>query len=149
MKNLSNELVEKFQTRDSFEIAKGLGILVIGEPLGKIDGYYNKIEGQKIIHVNTDLPLWLQKFAVGCQLYYVIKDIELQFELRLKYELNEDAIRFATFLYTDFAALEEFGFERLAVEHGIEKDIIPFLKTRFNKIIGGAINGKSSNKRQE
>lgn len=75
MKNLSNELVEKFQTRDSFEIAKGLGILVIGEPLGKIDGYYNKIEGQKIIHVNTDLPLWLQKFAVGCQLYYVIKDM--------------------------------------------------------------------------
>ena len=47
---------EVIQKHNSYEIAKANKIIVVAEPLGKMNGYYNKAFGQKFIHINDKLP---------------------------------------------------------------------------------------------
>lgn len=47
---------EVIQKHNSYEIAKANKIIVVAEPLGKINGYYNKTFGQRFIHINDKLP---------------------------------------------------------------------------------------------
>ena len=46
---------KKYCTSNPFELADALGILVIKEDLGSIEGYYNKQLRQKQIHINCNL----------------------------------------------------------------------------------------------
>lgn len=48
-------LVKKYNTNNPFEIARGENIIIIKEPLGSINGYYNKFVRQKFIHINCNL----------------------------------------------------------------------------------------------
>ena len=48
-------LKKKYYTSNPFELADALGILVIKEDLGSIEGYYNKQLRQKQIHINCNL----------------------------------------------------------------------------------------------
>ena len=48
-------LKKKYCTSNPFELADALGILVIKEDLGSIEGYYNKQLRQKQIHINCNL----------------------------------------------------------------------------------------------
>lgn len=55
IENEVKRLIKKHKTNNPFEIAAGEHILVIEEPLGSINGYYNKFVRQKIIHINSNL----------------------------------------------------------------------------------------------
>lgn len=48
-------LKKKYCISNPFELADALGILVIKEDLGNIEGYYNKQLRQKQIHINCNL----------------------------------------------------------------------------------------------
>lgn len=48
-------LKKKYRTTNPFELADMIGIVVITEDLGAIDGYYNKQLRQKQIHINCNL----------------------------------------------------------------------------------------------
>lgn len=46
------KLVRTFQTRDPFQLAKEIGVVVIEEALGDIYGYYSRNRRIQFIHIN-------------------------------------------------------------------------------------------------
>ena len=60
IKQRVNRLCRKYGTRDPFELAERMNILVVREPLGSINGYYNQCYRQKFIHINEELEEYRQ-----------------------------------------------------------------------------------------
>lgn len=65
-------LVKKYKTRNLFELAKILGILIIYEPLGQMKGYYNTAFRKKMIHINNGLTEYEQKFTAAHELGHAV-----------------------------------------------------------------------------
>lgn len=65
-------LVKKYDTNNPFELADCLGIKIIFEQLGSINGYYNKQLRMKQIHINCDIPKHMQKFTCAHELGHAI-----------------------------------------------------------------------------
>ena len=65
-------LCRRYHTRDPFVLAEQLNILVLKEPLGSINGYYNQCYRQKFIHINEDLPPHRQKFTCAHELGHAV-----------------------------------------------------------------------------
>lgn len=72
IRGLIKKLERKYQTRNPFELAKSLGILIIKEDLGTINGYYNKQFRIKQIHINCNLPEHLQKLTCAHELGHAL-----------------------------------------------------------------------------
>lgn len=72
MKKVISKLVKEHQTRNPIEIAENLGIIVLYEPLGSINGYYNTAFRQKFIHINHDLPDHRRIFTAAHELGHAI-----------------------------------------------------------------------------
>jgi Zn-dependent peptidase ImmA (M78 family) len=72
MKNFISRLVNEHMTRNPIEIAENLGIIVLYEPLGSINGYYNTAFRQKFIHINRDLPDHRKVFTAAHELGHAI-----------------------------------------------------------------------------
>ena len=98
MNNMIKFLTNKFKTRCPYKIANEKAILIIHEPLGNIYGYYNKINEQKFIHVNSDLNNWCSSFVVAYQLYNALNNKEYQFFIKGKCNYNSEAFHFAVAL---------------------------------------------------
>lgn len=98
MNCMSKFLTLKYKNMGICDILKQNNILVVNEPLGKINGYYNKVNDQKIIHVNSELTVWYGKFVVAYQLYYALNNIEYKFWLNGTCDFGSDAFKFATSL---------------------------------------------------
>ena len=95
MNHMIKFLTKQFKTACPYQIAKKNNVIVIPESLGNISGYYNKVNEQKFIHVNSDLSEWVQTFIVAYQLYYALQDIEYQFLTFNKSDHESDAFKFA------------------------------------------------------
>lgn len=73
-KVIAEAMCRKYETRNPFDLAASLGIIVLHEPLGEILGYYNRCYKQKFIHINEELegislhspvPMrWLMLFCI-------------------------------------------------------------------------------------
>lgn len=138
VKNLVEEIIEKYGTHDPFEIAKAMDILVVVESLGEVDSYFSST----LVHINSERPEWYQEFVLACQIYNVLKGSEdLCFVFRNRYDYSKEAVRFGVLLLTDFDKLEYEGFEKLALSKGIPADHIDILKERFYKALGDEQNG--------
>lgn len=72
MKEVISKLVKKHMTRNPLELAESLGIIVLYEPLGSINGYYNTAFRQKFIHINQDLPEYKKLFTAAHELGHAI-----------------------------------------------------------------------------
>lgn len=59
-------LIKKHKTNNPFEIAKAENIMIFREPLGEINGYYNKYVRQKMIHINSNLDVSSFKGLFTC-----------------------------------------------------------------------------------
>lgn len=68
IKATTERIVRYCETRNPFTAAKSLGIIVSYEPLGSVRGYYSKARRQKFIHINDDLPEYLQRFVCAHEL---------------------------------------------------------------------------------
>lgn len=66
------DLVEKHGTNNAFQIAIQNNIKLIYEPLGKIYGYYNQVDGQKFIHISDNVPWYHREFRVGHLLFHAL-----------------------------------------------------------------------------
>lgn len=71
-KDIVEALCKKHDTRNPFEIARQKKIMVIHEPLGSINGYYNRCYRQSFIHINSDLEREQQLFTCAHELGHAV-----------------------------------------------------------------------------
>ena len=62
----------KYDTSNPFDLSACLGIKVIFEDLGTINGYYNKQLRMKQIHINQNLPEHIRKLTCAHELGHAL-----------------------------------------------------------------------------
>lgn len=72
MTKIINRLVKQHKTRNPIEIAENLGIIILYENLGSINGYYNTAFRQKFIHINENLPDCKKYFTAAHELGHAL-----------------------------------------------------------------------------
>ena len=72
IKKKVSSLQRKYKTNNPFDIAKSLGIIVLFEELGSINGYYNKQLRMKQIHINCNLSRHEQHFTCAHELGHAL-----------------------------------------------------------------------------
>lgn len=134
MKQFSETIIKKYGTRDVYKIARKIGLVIVPEPLGELEGYIS----MNVIHVNSDLPTWYQKFTIACQIYDVLTGVRnFGFILHKNLDFSNEKIRFGLRLITDFERLNTEGFDNVARCDGIPEKDIKALKENFYKILEG------------
>lgn len=140
MKNLVLELVSEHKSRDPIEIASNLGITILYEPLGSINGYYNTVFGQQFIHINSDLPDHKKVFTAAHELgHAILHPTSNASFLKNKTYLSVDkmeieANKFAVHLLIsdeDIKDYQELTINQLSMMYGFHEELI---KLRFNQI---------------
>ena len=132
MFELVERLVSEFKTRDPFEIARGLGILVLEEPLGSFNGYYNEVLDVQFIHVNCDLPDYQKRFVVAHELGHALLHTGYNFNfLKNNTFFNVDrfekeADKFAVLLLVDKIEHHQ-SIQEIALLYGISEHAVKYL----------------------
>lgn len=143
MQKVISKLVKKHHTRNPFEIADSLGIIILYEPLGSINGYYNTAFRQKFIHINCDLPDYKKTFTAAHELGHAIlhpKSNTPFLKEKTYISVNKmelEANRFAVNLLITDEELEEYKeltINEISMIYGLQEDLI---KLRLNKTWGG------------
>lgn len=141
MKDLATNLIEKYKTRSPHELAKEFNVIIVGEPLGEIEGYFNIVNNQKFIHVNSELATWYHPFVIAHFLYYAITDsTEFQVSVKKNEYTNDElkmlANQFAAHLTVDKEELKKAGsFEALLAKYGANPNNLTELEKRMNSIM--------------
>lgn len=132
------QLISKYKTNNPQEIAQELGIIILFEPLGEINGYYNTAFRQKFIHINNTLVEAKQKFTIAHELGHALlhpkantpflRDNTLFSINKLEIEANTFAV---DLLITDeaIAEVKHLTLDQMANYFGINKNLI---KLRLN-----------------
>lgn len=124
-------------TRNPFDAAKSLGIIVSYESLSSVRGYYSKARRQKFIHINADLPEYRQKFVCAHELGHAIMHPDANTPFlrsntllsvnRLEIEANQFA---ACFLLSDRELREylEYGYTigQIAMCSGLPESLVQY-----------------------
>lgn len=69
---LVHSLCQKYRTRDPFELADSMKIIVLFEELGSIHGYYNQCFRQQFIHINAHDVREKQRFTCAHELGHAV-----------------------------------------------------------------------------
>ena len=107
IKKTVDNLVLTHQTKDPYKISKQLGITIIEENLGSINGYYNEILGIKFIHINENLSDSRKQFTVAHELGHAILHPNFNQHFLKKHTLfnidryEKEANKFAIHLISD------------------------------------------------
>lgn len=132
------QLISKYQTNNPQEIAQELGIIVLFEPLGDINGYYNTAFRQKLIHININLTERKQQFTIAHELGHALlhpkantpflREKTLFSINKLEIEANKFAV---DLLITDeaIAEVKHLTLDQMANYFGINKNL---MKLRLN-----------------
>ncbi len=72
IKNLVNELIKKYETRDPFILAKVKGIRICKENLGNLYGYSSTYKREMSIHINSNYSEEIQKLVCAHELAYLL-----------------------------------------------------------------------------
>lgn len=127
------QLISKYKTNNPQEIAQELGIIILSEPLGEINGYYNTAFRQKFIHINNTLVEAKQKFTIAHELGHALlhpkantpflRDNTLFSINKLEIEANKFAV---DLLITDeaIAEVKHLTLDQMANYFGINKNLI-------------------------
>ena len=127
------QLISKYKTNNPQEIAQELGIIILFEPLGEINGYYNTAFRQKFIHINNTLVESKQKFTIAHELGHALlhpkantpflRDNTLFSISELEIEANKFAV---DLLITDEAIdeVKHLTLDQMANYFGINKNLI-------------------------
>lgn len=127
------QLINKYKTNNPQEIAQELGIIILFEPLGEINGYYNTAFRQKFIHINNTLVEAKQKFTIAHELGHALlhpkantpflRDNTLFSINKLEIEANKFAVEL---LITDEAIdeVKHLTLDQMANYFGINKNLI-------------------------
>lgn len=81
IKNIVNDLVTKFKTRNPFELCDYLNIPILYEPLGNIKGFFQNTLNTPIIHLNSNLNEYEVKCVLSHELGHAVlhKDLNVCF----------------------------------------------------------------------
>lgn len=71
-KRIANSLAHKFGTRNPFQIAEELGIIIIRTPLTGIRGFYQYIKRCRIIYLDNSLDENTERFVCAHELGHAI-----------------------------------------------------------------------------
>ena len=140
IKNTVDKLIENFETNDPFELADYMGIIIIKEPLGSINGYYNKFVRQKFIHLNSNLDERLQLFVCAHELGHAVMhpDANTPFlKNKTFYSVNKlerQANIFAATLLIDDDIFNRYAGESLDYIAMVKKIPLELLKLRCENI---------------
>lgn len=140
MRDFTTRLANEHQTRDPFVIAKNLGIKIIEESLGKINGYYDGF-----IHINNNLPKWRKYHVAAYHLFDALTEKNLSF-LSYRKELSDKELQklqnmFAVALLShDIKSFADF-LEK-AKDYEISDDLAKTLYAR-TKYIQGLLEGET------
>nr|DAO66721.1 MAG TPA: IrrE protein [Caudoviricetes sp.] len=127
------QLISKYKTNNPQEIAQELGIIILFEPLGEINGYYNTAFRQKFIHINNTLVESKQKFTIAHELGHALlhpkantpflRDNTLFSINKLEIEANKFVV---DLLITDEAIdeVKHLTLDQMANYFGINKNLI-------------------------
>lgn len=113
MKKIVDDLIKKHDTRNPEIIAKNLGIQIVYEELGKVNGYFNIILGIPFIHINQSLSTEKQLFTLAHELGHAIlhEDSNALFLMNYTYQsvapMEIEANRFAVHLIFSDDFVEE------------------------------------------
>lgn len=131
IKNLTETLIKKYNTRDPFELADYMNIVIFEEELGHVNGFYQACPKTKIIHLNKNLGYIQRKIVCAHELGHALLHSRLNilflekntFLVKNKYE--KEANKFAAELlisddtiyrYKDFTIEQIASFERINTE---------------------------------
>lgn len=127
------QLINKYKTNNPQEIAQELGIIILFEPLGEINGYYNTAFRQKLIHININLSEYKQQFTIAHELGHALlhpkantpflREKTLFSINKLEIEANKFAV---DLLITDeaIAEVKHLTLDQMANYFGINKNLI-------------------------
>lgn len=81
IKNIVNDLVTEFKTRNPFELCDCLNIPILYEPLGNIKGFFQNTLNTPIIHLNSNLDEYEIKCVLSHELGHAVlhKDLNVCF----------------------------------------------------------------------
>lgn len=138
IKNEVERLIKKYKTNDPFEIAAAKHIRIFTEPLGSINGYYNKFVREKMIHINCDLKDYRKVFTCAHELGHAVfhPDANTPF-LRDNTLLSINRLEIEANTFSVFMTIPEdllFAYEGFTIEQISKAEDIPVqaLKLRFN-----------------
>ena len=134
-KRIAEALVRRFQTRNPYKIAEGLGIIVKFVPLHGIRGFYQYINRCGIIYIDESLSEWDAGFVCAHELGHallhkgynrVFMDTHAFFKVD-KYEIEAD--HFAVnlrFSDDDVILLFDFPTEVVAYSLGVSTELAEY-----------------------
>ncbi len=138
-KRLADSLVNKYHTRDPFQIAQEMGMLIVCVPLQGIRGFYQYVKRCTILYIDSDLCEQEAKFVCAHELAHallhqgynrIFLDTHAYFKTD-RYEIEAD--QFAVdLLYSDedLSDFLEFPVQLAADYMGISTDLAEYrLKT--------------------
>lgn len=124
IKNIANNLTEKYGTRNPYELCDFLNIPVLYNNLGNIKGLFQNVQGSPVIHLNNSLSEDEIKPVLAHELGHALLHKELNvcflnnytFCITDKYE--NEANKFAAHLLIDDKDLDTFssGYEYVTIE---------------------------------
>lgn len=82
MKRLAHAVIDKHGTNCPYKIAQEKGIIVIAEPLGKLNGHFSNLIGQPFIHVNDRLNSQIMNHIVS---YLLLNDLKKDFNNKISF----------------------------------------------------------------
>lgn len=130
---IANNILKKFNTRNPFEIAKSMNVILVKYPLDGVRGFYHYFQRNDIIYINERLSEHEMKFVCSHELGHMLRhktanavfmDTRTQFTTQ-KYELEAD--RFAmNLLISDDDIKEHIDFttSQLSKLFGYDKKLI-------------------------
>lgn len=87
MKRFVDTVTHRFGTSCPYTIADQIGIVVIAEPLGCINGHYSDLTDQTFIHVNADLHPQIMEHIASFLLFNAFSDAMNRFSIFKQYHL--------------------------------------------------------------
>lgn len=72
IKEITENLINKYRTSDPFELADELNIKIRYLPLGNINGFYIKVDNYKFININTRLDSRKRTLTAAHELGHVV-----------------------------------------------------------------------------
>ena len=133
IKKKAEDLVRKHQTRNPFEIIRGLNVILVFTPLVGVRGFYQYFQRNNIIYIAEDLPEHEKLFVCAHELGHmflhkkanaIFMDTRTHFNT-YKYEIEADTFAMHLLIGDDsLAEHENYTIDQISRLLGYQKDLI-------------------------
>lgn len=133
IKKKADSLARKYQSRNPFEIIRGLNVILVFAPLVETRGFYQYFQRNNIIYIDENLSPHEQTLVCAHELGHMFlhkKTNALFMDTRTHFNtrrFEKEANAFAMYLLVDDEQLLEFheyGIEQIANVLGYQKELI-------------------------